>query len=346
MRPADTDRYDFNGDGVLETAFVTTPSSALNPALFVDVDHYHQPFADQWNAGVRHQLHRRVVVDAGFTARALKRGTAYLETNAIYDGGAFRGYRNESLPQSVFEVTNNQWNWQVVRELELSVTKQTERVQLIGTYSRQWRHLAGTWQPNDPASIIQPSAFPDDRGIGKLNDVTGGPNQNGLSGNALAENIGPSAQWRDHLIRLGASIDVPWGVTLAANASVQSGPWSGPVVVRIAAPDPAFGPSSVTLSNGRVVPNPLATVFRFAGATRGDAQFTLPTYAVLSLRGGKTIALRAVQLNVAVEAFNLTNRGTAQQLIASGNQIGNVNYGQGTSVQLPRAVQLAIRASF
>jgi len=56
--------------------------------------------------GTQKAVFGRIAVDAGFTSRALKDGTAYLETNAIYDGGVFRGYRNESLPQSIFQVTN------------------------------------------------------------------------------------------------------------------------------------------------------------------------------------------------------------------------------------------------
>jgi len=87
---------------------------------------------------------------------------------------------------------------------------------MIGTYSRQWRHLGGTWQPSDPASIIQPSAFPDNHGIGLQNDSSGGVNQNGLSGSALAEYSGPAAQWRDHLARLAVSYQAPWSMTLAS----------------------------------------------------------------------------------------------------------------------------------
>jgi hypothetical protein len=340
-----TDRYDLDSDGVLETTLLTSGSTSRNPALVIDADRYHQPRADQWDAGFRRQFRGRVAIDAGFISRELKDGTAYLETNAIHDGGVFRGYRNESLPQGIFQVTNNQWNWQVVREVALTVTKQTERMQMIGTYSRQWRHLGGTWQPNDPASIIQPASFPDDRGIGGQND-NGGANQNGLSGTALAEYLGPAAQWRDHLARLGVSYRAPWGVTLAASTSFESGPWSGPVVTRIAAPDPAFGPTTITLANGRVAANPLATTFRFVGPTRSDGQFTLADYFVLNLRAGKTIDIAATRVNVAIETFNVTNHDTPQQLLNSGNQVGNVNYRQGTSIQLPRSVQFSIRAQF
>src|SRR6202040_3030500 len=97
-----SDRYDLNGDGRLETTFVTSGGTNLNPALFIDED-YHQPRGDLWNAGLRHQFAGRIAIDVGVTSRALKDGTAYLETNAIYDGVVFKGYRNQSLPQSIFE---------------------------------------------------------------------------------------------------------------------------------------------------------------------------------------------------------------------------------------------------
>ena len=68
----------------------------------------------------------------------------------------------ETLPQNIFQVTNNIWNWQVVRELEVAVTKQTDRVQLIGTYSRQWRHLGGagarrSWKGRIPGQGVDHS---------------------------------------------------------------------------------------------------------------------------------------------------------------------------------------------
>jgi hypothetical protein len=340
-----SDRYDLNGDGSLETTFVTLGNTNLNPTLFIDAD-YHQPYGDLWNLGLSHQFPGRLTVDVGVTDRALKQGTAYLETNAIYDGVVFKGYRNVNIPQGIFEVTNNSWNWQTLRELEIAITKQTDRVQLIGTYSRQWRHIGGTWQPNDPASFIQPAAFADDKGIGRLSDSTGGLNQNGLSGSALAEYIGPAAQWRDHMARLAANVRVPGDVTFAVNATFQTGPWSGPVVTRIAAPDPAFGPPTVTLSNGRVVANPLATTFRFVGATRSEGQFTMPDYFTLNLRAGHTIAIALARVNVGVEAFNVTNRGEPQGLLTSGNQVGSVNYRLGGSIQLPRSFQLTVRTTF
>ena len=89
--------------------------------------------------------------------------------------------------------------------------------------------------------------------------------------------------------------NAPWGLVIATNFSVQSGPYSGPVVTRIAAADPRFGPPTVTLSNGRVVSNPLATTIRFAGKDRGDQQIKAPYLNVVNLRIGRHFLLRHAQ---------------------------------------------------
>ncbi len=67
----------------------------------------------------------------------------------------------------------------------------------------------------------------------------------------------------------------PWDFQVATNYSIQRGRWSGPILNRIAAADPQFGTPTVTLSNGRVVSNPLATTIRFENDDRGDGQFQL-----------------------------------------------------------------------
>jgi hypothetical protein len=144
----------------------------------------------------------------------------------------------------------------------------------------------------------------------------------------------------------------PWDFVLATNFSVQSGPYSGPVVTRIAAPDPRFGPPTVTLSNGRVVSNPLATTIRFAGKDRGDQQVKAPYLNVLNLRIGRNFRFGATKLETAFDIFNLLNAGTDQQFFDGGNQLYSSNYaikdGEffGVNRQPPRQGQLTIRFSF
>ena len=84
-----------------------------------------------------------------------------------------------------------------------------------------------------------------------------------------------SGQWRNNVASVSASAVGPWRLRIAPVITYQDGPWSGPIVTKLAAPDPAFGPTTLVLSNGRLVSNPLATTIRFAYPTRSDGQFAL-----------------------------------------------------------------------
>ena len=45
------------------------------------------------------------------------------------------------------------------------MTRQTRNLQMLATYTRQFQHVAGGYQPNDPAGIIQPNSFPNDKSV-------------------------------------------------------------------------------------------------------------------------------------------------------------------------------------
>ena len=62
--------------------------------------------------------------------------------------------------------------------------------------------------------------------------------------------------WIKHALRLAGSYNAPWGITLSSNLLIFSGPYTGPIVRLLAAPDPQFGPATLVLSNGRTVSNP------------------------------------------------------------------------------------------
>ena len=224
--------------------------------------------------------------DVSLISREYKHRPAQVEVNGIYEGDVFRGtgYMSQN---KINLVTDNKWNSFVYRGLEFDVTKRTDRLQLIANYTRAWQHVAGTWQPNDPASFIQPETFSNNRGLGTIRgNVT-----NSLSGTADTRN----PMWEDH--------QHAWRHMMRA---VESGGRSqllgairallGPIVTQIAAADPRFGPSTVTLSNGRVVSNPLATTIRFAGKDRGDKQIKAPYLNVMNLRIGRNFALGSGQI--------------------------------------------------
>jgi outer membrane receptor for Fe3+-dicitrate len=127
---------------------------------------------------------------------------------------------------------------------------------------------------------------------------------------------------------------------------MQSGTPSGPITTNLAASDPQYGPATLTIA-GRTVSNPLATTLRFAYATRGDGQLWTPWLTTWNVRVGRSFRLGEFSsLEAALDTFNLTNRGAAQQFVTGGNQINSSNYGQMQNVQTPRAAQLSARWRF
>ena len=273
----------------------------------------------------------------------------------------FGGFKNVDQNQ-IYLVTNNTWNTQVYSGLEFTVAKRTSRINMIAGYTRGWQHLDGTWIPNDPASFIQPGAFPNDKGIGTIRgNEQSAPNNHAGSLTGSADTRSPS--WQKHAFRSGAAYNAPWGLLFGTNLVILSGPYSGPIVTRIAASDPQFGPSTITLSNGRVVANPLATTIRFCGAsalpcaanpTRGAGQIKAPNLIIWNIRAGRDFKLGSQHLNAAVDVINVLNHDADQQFQTGGNQLYNTtNFAiapdgtfRGQTRQPPRSAQISIRYQF
>ena len=117
-------------------------------------------------------------------------------------------------------------------------------------------------------------------------------------------------------------------------------------VSRIAAPDPAFGPPRIQLSNGRIVSNPLATVIRFAYPTRGEGQLRTPNLHALNVRAGRRFTIRRLTVDASLDVFNVTNHGADLGFEFMSNQTYNPLYGKTTDRQLPRSAQIVLRAAF
>lgn len=339
------DLYDLNLDGAFETAFFTPATFAVAPNQSVDPN-LHQPSVREWGGGYGKQLGGSVTASVDYLHRLFVDRPTLVETNGLYSGNVFAGYKDPNFNE-IYVGTNNSWNTPVYDSLELSVTKHTSRVQAVASYVRQWRHMAGTWQPNDPAAFIQPGAFANNTGIGSSTGTASGPTDaNSLSGNQMTQRATGSAQWLNHAVRAGVTYTGPWALLLATDYTLQSGIFSGPIVTRLAAPDPAFGPTTVTLPNGRVVTNPLATIIRFAYPTRGDGQLTTPLFYALNLRVGRRFAFARVKFDAALDVFNITNNGADLSFQSGANQTYNVLFGTTTFRQLPRSAQVLLRTTF
>jgi hypothetical protein len=279
------------------------------------------------------------MVDVGFIHRNYKNRPALLETNATYNGNVFTGYANVSQ-NSIALLTNDIWNYPIYRAFELLVTTKARQFQILGSYTHSWSELSGTWQPGDPASFIQPGAFPFDRGLG-TND-----NRSAASANGLTATTGDPG-WTPQITRVAVVYNAPWNLITSISYSRQSGLSSGPIFTQIASPDPQFGPATVTLSNGRVVSNPLATTLRFAFPTRSDGQYQLAALNIFNVRIGRQFVLAyGHKLEIDGNIFNLGNFASFQGFLSGASQLFSSNYGKGGNIQQPVSGQLSIRYLF
>lgn len=332
------DLYDLDLDGTFETTLIQPSRTALASDRIIDLDRHHQAYANEWTAGVRRQWPGEIDTDVSVLRREYHDRPALVDTNAIYENGIWRGYRDPRFNQ-INLLTPNIWNRPVVTSVEFRASRQTRRLQLLASYTHQWRDLKGTWQPNDPASFIQPDAFRNSRGIGPIQ---------GLDGSSLAANsMGFNAPWRDRMARIGISYSAPGGIAASAYLSYMSGVWSGPIYTTVPAADPRFGPRTLTLPNGRVAANPLATTIRFAYADRNEGQFTGDSIRQLNLRLGRIFRFQryALELNGAV--FNATNEDSDQLLLSGqSNALFSPLFRSGTRRQSPRSASVTARLSF
>jgi hypothetical protein len=339
-----TDTYDTNLDGSFDSTLVTPASTALSQNRIFDLAHRHQPYVNEATLGLDRQWKGQWATTVQWSRREYRDRTALVETNGIYDGSRFLGYLDVSQNE-IYSVTSNRWNWPVVQTAELVVTKRAARVTILGSYARQWRHLAGTWQPRDPASFIQPDAFENSRGIGSTRAAASNTAEaNSLSGTSMAQAFA-SSPWFDHTGRIAASWSAPLRLQVSATYIVQSGAWSGPVYTRVPTLDPQFGPPTITLANGNVVSNPLATLLRFVGPTRTDGQLQLDTYSLLNLRVGRLWRLQRFRLDTSVAVLNTLNADT-DVLFRGANQDFSSTFGTTQRKQPPRTAQVRLSLSF
>jgi Carboxypeptidase regulatory-like domain/TonB dependent receptor len=335
-----TDYYAPKLDGNFSSVFVTPSATAASPSLVPDPG-YHQPYVDEFAVGYRRQFPGQLYFDVGYIQRYYRDRTALVEQNGIYNGNVFAGYKNVDQ-NAIYLLTNNKWNWPVYQALEIVAAKQTSKLQILASYTQVFPHLAGTWQPNDPAFFIQPAAFSLNRGL-LSNDNRSPSANNGLD---ITSTGTSSIEWTQQIGRANVVYHAPWSFLASASYTYQNGHYSGPVFTKLAAPDPQFGPTTVTLSNGRVVANPLATTARFAFPTRSDGQFELPAAHYINLRGGRVFKFEKYSLAANLDVFNVPNLGHYQALLSGANLVYSSNYGLGGEVQPPRSYQVEVKFQF
>ena len=347
-----TDLYDTKRDGSFATTLVTPGQTKISATTAID-PHRHMGRVDEYLAGYRRQLPASISFDGTFVRRYYRQMAAQVDVNGIYQNNLFLGYKDPTQ-NAILQQTNNTWNTPVYTAFEFTGQQRTKKTQLIAGYTRTFQHLDGTYQPTDPALYIQPGTFANNAGIG----TTRGNENNSLSGTAGTRN----PMWIKHVLRVAFSYRLPWGVNASSNFNLLSGAYTGPIVQYLSAPDPTFGTPTITLSNGRVVSNPLATTVRFAYANRGTGQLQSPTLLFWNGRVAKSFALGdSKHLEIGTNITNITNNAAQQEFLGGSsttastgsNQLGSINFAygpdgtfRGQNRQSARAAQVTLRFEF
>jgi Carboxypeptidase regulatory-like domain/TonB-dependent Receptor Plug Domain len=334
-----TDTYYKNGS-VLNT--ITTPGSTSSFLGKTFDPGRHQGYVREWLVGYRAQLKGGVVIDASYIDREYRDRPAQIDTNQIYtttaNGTVWSGLVNPALNNTYF-ITNNKWNWFVYQGYEITVSKQTNKLQLFSTYTYSPDHLAGTFQPNDPTAIIEPTKFANDAGLGSVR------------GNVTNDWTGDTRDrmWQRNQSRTGVTYRGPRGIRLSSTITAQSGTPGGPVITTLTALGTPYagqyGPATMTIS-GRTVSNPLATTYRFAYKDRGTGQIWCPWLVQWNTLVGREFKITDRQVVEAdLNIYNITNNGAAQQFV-NGNNISSATFGSLQNVQQPRSAQISLRYHF
>ena len=340
------DEYDLDGDGSFERAFtlpavLERPSPAPGSNRGLASPGLRQPLTDEIALGVSRQLPFKIIADASFIHRVYQDRMVATDTNGIYENGRFLGYRNPMFNQ-IFEVRNGADNWFVYRALELSLQKGFSRdLRFLIGYSHAHQWIDGTWDHNDPASVLQPEAFPNRKGIGSFV----GPVMGQVNSLDPAQFRVVNSGVPPHLLKVNVAYVAPFGLAVGLSHLFQMGQYSGPILTllpRSSVPHPP----TVTLSNGRVVSNPLGTPVRFFYPTRDEGQLQLPSLNVLNLRIGKRFKRGSHTLEGGLEVFNLFNQGNNL-----GFNVPTLTEGQPAAfvlsgTQAPRAGQITVRWDF
>ena len=114
-----------------------------------------------------------------------------------------------------------------------------------------------------------------------------------------------------------------------------------------AAADPVFGPGQIRLANGTTQPNPLATAYRFAYATRSEGQVLNEATRYLQMNIGRDFSLGAQRkIEAQLGLFNVFNTGAHTQWNDGANILNGSLYLSRFNRHPPRAFQMSFRYKF
>ena len=335
--------YDADGDGNFELQVVTPAATAQISGLAFDPD-IRQPHVEEFVLGFARQFPGQISLDLAATRRAFRDGYGEVDINGIYPSGPNQPFGGFGLVDpnrgTIMQQTNASWTDVIVTNLEAVVAKNlSHNFQVMASVTRQWQHLEGTWNPTDPARFIQPDAFENNRDLSR--HLFGNGDDNSLDGGGRESGVA----YRPYSLRMAGQFFAPLGIKVAGSYVIQAGGYLGPVLIQSAA-DPRFGPGLVRLANGTTQPNPLATSWRFAYATRSEGQVLNEVTRYLQLNIGREFNFGNQRIETSVGIFNVFNTGAHTQWNDSANVLNNELYLSRFNRHPPRAFQLNLRYRF
>lgn len=329
------------------TTVVTPPTRSVDPNLLFDKD-LHQPFIHEYSVGYNRQLKGLMSVGVAWTHRRFHDNFAEVDINGIYPSQPFQPFGGFGLVDPnqgiITRETNATWTQVIVNAFEATFAKNmSNNFQVLASFTRQWQHLNGTWNPTDPARFVQPDAFANDRDLSQ--QLFGNGDDNTLNGGGRES----GAAYRPFSLRIGGQWNAPYGISLGGSYVIQAGGYVGPLLIQLPAGSPEvtqFGPATVRLANGTTQPNPLATRLRFQGPTRGDGQIRNDDAKYLQLKIGRIFRFGTRSIEPAANIFNVFNTPANTQWNTGANQTYSPNYLARFNRHPPRSLQLSVALKF
>lgn len=329
------------------SSVVTPPTRSVDPNLLFDKD-LHQPYIHEYSVGYNRQLRGLMSVGVAWTHRRFHDNFAEVDINGIYPDQPFQPFGGFGLVDPnqgiITKEVNGTWSQVIVNAFEATFAKNmSNNFQVLASFTRQWQHLNGTWNPTDPARFLQPDAFDNNRDLSQ--QLFGNGDDNTLNGGGRES----GAAYRPFSLRIGGQWNAPYGISVGGSYVIQAGGYVGPLLVQLPANDPQvtqFGPSTVRLANGTTQPNPLALRLRFQGPTRGDGQIRNDDAKYLQLKIGRIFRFGTRSIEPAANIFNLFNTPANTQWNTGANQVYSPNYLARFNRHPPRSLQLSLAIKF
>ena len=205
--------YDNDLDGVFETVQLSTRSSDALIQQRFDPD-LSQPYIDEFILAYRRQFPGQVVVDIAGTMKHVENLYAEVDINGIYPAGPglpFLGFGRIDVNRGIIrQQSNARWSRNNLWAGDFTVTKNmSDGFMLYATLGVQKHNISGDWNPTDPARFIQPTTFPDNKGLA---DTRGNGDENSLtSGDGGSQDI-----WKHYTFSFMGQWDAPGGIKISS----------------------------------------------------------------------------------------------------------------------------------